>query len=130
MILRTFISLRAFTVYMENSGGLKFHFAQFDRNEICTKVSTPEVMWMLIMKLPHPEVKFYSKVKSQICLSSLRVSCKRALTLPNIYDRAFIAKIVIRRVTSEKSSIVNDCLVSTYASVYSLRAPQRFYFFN
>ena len=72
MILRNFISLRAFTVYMENS--LRF--------EICTEVSftTPEVMWTLIMKLPHTEVKFYPEVKSQTSLSSLRVSCKRALT--------------------------------------------------
>ena len=34
---------------------------------------------MLIMKLPHTEVKFYHEVKSQTGLSSLRVSCKRAL---------------------------------------------------
>ena len=41
MILRNFISLRAFTFYMENS--LRF---QIDRSEICTQVSftTPEVM--------------------------------------------------------------------------------------
>ena len=71
MILRNFISLRAFTVYMENS--LRF--------EICTEVSftTPEVMWTLIMKLPHTEVKFYPEVKSQTGLNSLRVSRKRAL---------------------------------------------------
>ena len=58
MILRNFISLRAFTVYMEN---LKFHFGQIDRGEICTEMSftTPEVMWTLIMKLAHTEVKFY-----------------------------------------------------------------------
>ena len=36
---------------------------------------------MLIMKLPHTEVKFYPEVKSQTGLSSLRVSCKRALIL-------------------------------------------------
>ena len=73
MILRNFISLRAFTVYMENS--LRF--------EICTEVSftTPEVMWTLIVKLPHTEVKFYPEVKSQTGLSSLRVSCKRAIRL-------------------------------------------------
>ena len=39
-------------------------------------------MWTLIMNLPHTEVKFYPEVKSQTGLSSLRVSCKRALTLP------------------------------------------------
>ena len=43
--------------------------------------TTPEVMWMLIMKLPHTEVKFYPEVKSQTGLSSLRVSCKGALNL-------------------------------------------------
>ena len=48
------------------------------------------------MKLPYTEVKFYPEVKSQTGLSSLRVSCKRALnqhkitvalkqTLPNVY---------------------------------------------
>ena len=32
------------------------------------------------MKLPHAEVKFYPEVNSQTSLSSLRVSCKRALS--------------------------------------------------
>ena len=32
-------------------------------------------------KLPHTEVKFYPEVKSQTGLSSLRISCKRALRL-------------------------------------------------
>ena len=61
--------------------GLKLHFGQFDRSEICTEVTftSPEVMWTLIMKLPYIEVKFYPEVKSQTGLSSLRVSCKRAL---------------------------------------------------
>ena len=70
MILGNFISLRAFTVYMENL--LRF--------EIYTEVSftPPKVMWMLIMKLGHTEVKFYPEVKSQTGLSSLRVSCKCA----------------------------------------------------
>ena len=31
------------------------------------------------MKLPHTKVKFYPELKSQTGLSSLRVSCKRAL---------------------------------------------------
>ena len=34
------------------------------------------------MILPHTEVKFYPEVKSQIGLSSLRISCKRALRFP------------------------------------------------
>ena len=41
--------------------------------------TSPELMRTLIMKLPHIEVKFYPDVKSQTDLSSLRVSCKRAL---------------------------------------------------
>ena len=74
MILHNFISLWAFAVYMENS-------LWFDRSEICTEVSSTshEVMSMLIMKLPYTEVKFHPKVKSQTILSSLWVSCKRAL---------------------------------------------------
>ena len=35
---------------------------------------------MLTMKLPHTEVKFYPDMKSQTGLSSLRVSCKGALS--------------------------------------------------
>ena len=82
MILRNFISLQVFTVSKENSLRFEFHFGQVDRSEICTKVSftTLEVMWMLIMKLPHTEVKFYAEVKSQTGLSSLRISCKYAHT--------------------------------------------------
>ena len=34
------------------------------------------------MKLPHTEVKFYPEMKFQTGLSSLRVSCKRALIFP------------------------------------------------
>ena len=62
MILRNFISLRGFTVYMENS--LQFKVSKF---EIFTEMSSilPEVMRMLIMKL------LYTKVKSQADLSSL-----------------------------------------------------------
>ena len=80
MILRNFISLQEFT--WKTHCGLKFHFGQIVRSEICTEVSftTPEVMRTLIMKLPHTEVKFYPEVKSQTGLSSLRVSCKRAVS--------------------------------------------------
>ena len=54
MILRNFISLRTFTVYMENL---------LSECEICAEVSftTLKVMWTLIMKLPYTEVKFYPK---------------------------------------------------------------------
>ena len=42
-------------------------------------IMNSDIMWTLIMKLPHTEVKFYPEVKSQTGLSSLWVSCKRAL---------------------------------------------------
>ena len=60
---------------------MKFHFGQYDRSEIFTEVSftTPEVIRTLIMNLTHTEVKIYSEVKYQTGLSSLWVSCKRAL---------------------------------------------------
>ena len=74
MILRYFISLQAFTVYMENS--LRF--------EISLRSIWPK--WISLRrksykrwKLPHTEVRFYPEVKSQTVLSSLRVSCNRAL---------------------------------------------------
>ena len=38
-------------------------------------------MCTLIMELTDTEVKFYAEVKSQTCLGSLRVSCKRALSI-------------------------------------------------
>ena len=37
------------------------------------------------MKLPYTEVKFHPEVKSQTGLSSLWVSCKRALSLTKTY---------------------------------------------
>ena len=42
--------------------------------------TSPELVWTLIIKLPHTEVKFCPEVKSQSGLSSLRVSCERALS--------------------------------------------------
>ena len=44
----------------------------------------PEVIWTLIMKPPYTEVKLYPKVKSQTSLSSLPISCKRALNLMSL----------------------------------------------
>ena len=46
MTLRNFISLRSFTVNMENSLRFEFHFGRFNQSEICTEVnfSSPEVM--------------------------------------------------------------------------------------
>ena len=84
MILRNFISLLAFTVYTEKS--LWFEILLWS---ICTEVSctTPEVMWMLIMKLPRTEVKFYPKVKSRTGLSSLRdkISLRCEVTLLSVF---------------------------------------------
>ena len=71
---------------MQTRCSLKFHFGQFDRSEICTEVSftSTELMAMLIMKLLYTKVKLYLGVNCQTSLSSLRVSCKRALILFNI----------------------------------------------
>ena len=44
----------------------------------------PEVIWTLIMKPPYTEVKLYPEVKSQTGLSSLPISCKRALNLMSL----------------------------------------------
>ena len=56
-----------------------------------TEVSftTPEVMWTLIMNLPHTEVKFCPELNSQTGLSSLRFSCKHALNVSNFCKRWF-----------------------------------------
>ena len=71
MILRNFISLRAFTVYMENSLRFEilhrseFHYARSHvnaDNEVTSHRS-----------------EFYPEVKSQTGLSSLQISYKRAL---------------------------------------------------
>ena len=119
MILRNFISLQAFAVYMENS--LRF--------EICTEVSftSPEVMWTQVMKLP------YTEVKSQIGLSSLRVSCKRALThaLNNFcrpYGRQLIwainlvIKSIISSFTSLNIMMENENNSFTNISIHFLRS--------
>ena len=54
------------------------HFGQFDQSKICTEVSftLPEIMWMLIIKLPHTKVKFYPEVKSQTA-SDLMYMCSK-----------------------------------------------------
>ena len=76
---------------------MKFRLGQFDRSEILTEVSftNPKVMRTLIMKLNQTEVKFYPEVKSQTGLSSLLVSCKRALILAS-ETRLAIAVVVER----------------------------------
>ena len=45
------------------------------------------------MKLRHTEVKFYPELKSQTGLSSLRVSCKRALRAP-VLEVNWIASLI------------------------------------
>ena len=93
MIPLNFISLWAYLLFTWKSHcGLKFHFSQIDQSEICTEVSFnyPELMGTLIIKLPYSKVKFYTKVKSQTGLSSLWVSCKRALRdMPRFYPGYF-----------------------------------------
>ena len=93
MIPLNFISLWAYLLFTWKSHcGLKFHFGQIDQSEICTEVSFnyPELMGTLIIKLPYSKVKFYTKVKSQTSLSSLWVSCKRALRdMPRFYPGYF-----------------------------------------
>ena len=81
MILRNFILLWAFTVYMENSLQCEISLwpIWLKRNFHQSEFHYAEVMWTLIMKLPHTEVKIYPETKSQTGLSSLWVSCKRAL---------------------------------------------------
>ena len=77
------------------------------------------------MKLPHTEVKFYPEVKSQTGLSSLRVSCKRALTFstpsplnftannPHIkkYDQTALDYLK-RQILTEVTQEIKDCNVS------------------
>ena len=79
--------------------GLKLHFRQIDQSEISTEVSltTPEVMWTLIMKLSYTEVNFYPEVKSQTGLSSLRVSCERALNVCGLLSCYYSGRILICR---------------------------------
>ena len=81
LTLRNFISLRAFTVYMKNSVQFeislwsnwpKWHLHRSDFHSAWTHVNTNN-------EITITEVKFYREVKSQTGLSSLRVSCKRAL---------------------------------------------------
>ena len=83
MILCNFVSLRAFTPYMENS--LRFEISLWSIwlkwNLHRSEFHSTEVMWTLLMKLPYTEVKFYPEVKSQTSLSSLRVSCKHAFLI-------------------------------------------------
>ena len=102
MILRNFISLQAFTVYMENS--LRF--------EICTEVSftLPELVWTLIMKLSYTEVKFYPEVKSQTGLSLIRVLCTSALHQIRKIDSWIIYNIC-------KTSTTRKCYVIPHAQI-------------
>ena len=64
MILRNFISLRAFTVYMENS--LRFEILHRSHVNADNEVTSHRS-------------EFYPEVKSQTGLSSLQISYKRAL---------------------------------------------------
>ena len=77
-----FISLRTFTLHMENSLqfeiSLQSKWPKWNLSEV--SFTSPEAMWSLIRKLPYTGLKFQPEVKSPTGLSSLWVSCKRALT--------------------------------------------------
>ena len=90
--------------------GLKFHFEQIDWSEIYTKVSftSPELMWVLIMKLPDTEVKFYPEVRSQTSLISLRVPCKHALSF--ISKQGFIQAILMSVIGHKKTQSCNQVM--------------------
>ena len=68
-------------VYMENSLGLKFYFGHYDQSEIQNgvKVTLPKLMWTLPKNRQWIETSFATKVEFQTALSSLQVSCRRAL---------------------------------------------------
>ena len=93
MILHSFVSQGALTVYMENSLWFEFSWS-----EICTEVSftSPETMWMLIRKLPHTKLKFYPEVKSQTSLSSLWYSSKCVLKKTTPVTRTLKPDVIIQ----------------------------------
>ena len=92
MILRNFILLRAFTVYTGNLRRFEI-ISKHSEWVSCTEISltSPEIMWMLIIKLPHTKIKFYPEMKSQTGLSSLWVSCNHAVRFSIFY-------VIIKRV--------------------------------
>ena len=76
MILRNFILLRAFTVYMENS--LQF---EISLRSIWPKWNLHQSEFHYARSYVNADNEFAShKLKFQTGLSSLRVSCKRALS--------------------------------------------------
>ena len=59
-----------------------------------------------IMKLPYTKMKFHPEVKSQTRLSSLRVSCKRALnqrTLSSLLNE--IISFLLNQTNNDSSSV-------------------------
>ena len=57
IILHNFISLQAFTVYMDNS--LQFEIWPKWNLHQSVSFTSPELMWILMMKLLYTDVKFY-----------------------------------------------------------------------
>ena len=82
MILRNFISLPAFTLYMKDSLRFEIHFTW-------THLNACKRMWTLIMNSTYTKMKFYPEVKSQTGLSSLRVSCERVLIVNEVLRQPF-----------------------------------------
>ena len=68
------------------------------------------------MKLPHTEVKFYPEVKSQTGLSSLRVSCKRALRMEKVKKKLGFRSDSISHVEVYLPSMFCACSVETMKS--------------
>ena len=59
------------------------------------------------MKLPHTKVKFYPEVKSQTGLCSLRVSCKRALKLGQVWRAyAYLPSYLVKGAYAKLKSLV------------------------
>ena len=74
--------------------------------------TSPEVMWTLIMKLPCTEMKYHPEVKSQTSLSSLRVSCKRALSsikgINRLISKMNVSHLLLRKTDVLKTSISSE----------------------
>ena len=68
--------MRALVMNFNNSTKLYFTAGILVR---LTEMTSPKVMWTLIMNLSYTEVKFYPDIKRQTGLNSIRGSCKRAL---------------------------------------------------
>ena len=65
------------------------------------------------MKLPYTEAKFCPEIKSQAGLSSLRVSCKCAISLLNLFNH-----IYLNSKTESAEELSGDLLVHNSEDIY------------